>query len=57
MMTLTDDNKDHLSKIYSFSLSGKNYSKLPPEQMIEMTMNKQEWRMGWIYQKIFNGSY
>ena len=41
MMTLADDDKGHMSKIYSFSLSGKNYSKLPPDQVIEMTMNKQ----------------
>ena len=51
MMTLADDDKDHMSKIYSFSLSGKTYSKLPPDQVVEMTMNKQSRNRrsaGWV---------
>ena len=38
MSTLSEDEKDKMAKIYSGSLSGKSYSKLPPDQIIEMTI-------------------
>lgn len=41
MSTLSTDNKEHMSNIYSFSLTGNNYSNLAPDQVIEMTINKQ----------------
>ncbi|CAG9769294.1 unnamed protein product [Ceutorhynchus assimilis] len=40
-----------MAAIYSFSSTGKNYSKLPPDQVIEMTMNKQSKNRrtgGWV---------
>lgn len=49
--TLTEDEKLHMASIYSFSLTGKSYSKLPPDQVIEMTMNKQSKNRrsgGWV---------
>ncbi|XP_063222022.1 uncharacterized protein LOC134530774 isoform X1 [Bacillus rossius redtenbacheri] len=51
MSNLTDNEKKHMASIYSFSLTGKSYSKLPPDQVIEMTMNKQSKNRrsgGWV---------
>lgn len=41
MSTLPEDKKIHMASICSFSLTGKSYSKLAPDQVIEITMNKQ----------------
>lgn len=41
MSNLSKSDKEHMSSIYSFSLTGNNYSNLAPDQVIEMTINKQ----------------
>lgn len=51
MSILPEDQKAKMASIYSISLSGKSYSKLAPDQVIEMTMNKQSKNRksgGWI---------
>ena len=51
MANLSEKDKMHMSRLYSVSLSGKYYSGLPPDQVIEMIMNKQSKNRrsgGWI---------
>lgn len=51
MNNLSSSEKTHMSSVYSISLTGKNFSGLPPDQVMEMTMNKESKNRrggGWI---------
>lgn len=46
IFTLTEVEKKKMESIYSFLLTGRIFTKLPPDQVIEMTINRRSG--GWV---------